>query len=169
MSRECNHQNKAQHKRQNSSRSRGFSLLELVVVVALIAVLAAIAVPAYSSYVNRARIGRTISEMRQLENLINTHRLEHENFLPDSLSELPGGAINDPWGHPYQYLKIEGSGIKGKGPLRKDRFVNPLNSDYDLYSMGADGESSLPLTAKKSMDDIVRANNGGFIGLASAF
>jgi general secretion pathway protein G len=35
--------------------------------------------------------------------------------------------------------------------------------------MGKDGASVSPLTAKASRDDIVRANNGGFIGLAEDF
>lgn len=52
---------------------------------------------------------------------------------------------------------------------RKDRFLHPINSDYDLYSMGKDGESVEPLTAKKSHDDVIRANDGSFVGLAVEF
>jgi general secretion pathway protein G len=44
-----------------------------------------------------------------------------------------------------------------------------LNSTYDLYSKRKDGQSSSPLTAKASRDDIIRANDGGYIGLASAY
>jgi len=57
----------------------------------------------------------------------------------------------------------------GKGKVRKDHNLVPLNSDYDLYSMGKDGKSVSPLTAKASRDDIVRANNGAFVGLASEY
>ena len=39
-----------------------------------------------------------------------------------------------------------------------------MNSDYDLYSMGPDGESLPPFTASTSRDDLVRASNGGYIG-----
>jgi general secretion pathway protein G len=35
--------------------------------------------------------------------------------------------------------------------------------------MGEDGKSKLPLTAKESHDDIVRANNGAFIGLGAHY
>ncbi len=42
----------------------------------------------------------------------------------------------------------------------------PINSTYDLYSMGKDGKTVVALTAKASRDDVVRANDGGFIGLA---
>ncbi len=58
------------------------------------------------------------------------------------------------------------------GPIsnpRKDRFNVPINSDYDLYSMGPDGESVEPLIAAQSHDDIVRGANGAFVGLAENF
>ena len=62
-----------------------------------------------------------------------------------------------------------GAGNGSAGKPRKDRFLHPINSDYDLYSMGKDGESVEPLTAKKSHDDVIRANDGSFVGLAVEF
>ncbi len=62
-----------------------------------------------------------------------------------------------------------GAGNASKGKPRKDRFLHPINSDYDLYSMGKDGESVEPLTAKKSHDDVIRANDGSFVGLSVEF
>lgn len=62
-----------------------------------------------------------------------------------------------------------GGGAGANGQARKDRNLVPINSDFDLYSMGRDGQSAPPLTAKVSRDDIVRANNGGFVGLASDY
>jgi len=44
-----------------------------------------------------------------------------------------------------------------------------LNSDFDLYSMGADEATKKPLTPPVSWDDIVRANNGEYIGLGSKY
>lgn len=60
-------------------------------------------------------------------------------------------------------------GSGGEAKARKDRFLVPINTDFDLYSMGRDGESVPALTAAKSRDDVVRAANGAFIGLASKF
>jgi general secretion pathway protein G len=57
----------------------------------------------------------------------------------------------------------------GSGQPRKDHFLHPISSDFDLYSMGADGQSVAPLTAQKSRDDIIRANDGSYYGLASNF
>lgn len=150
-------------------RAAGFTLVEILIVICVIGILSAMAVPALKEYVDRARTARAVAETRQLEKSVTVYYSEHGNRYPDALTDLEDVSIIDPWGHPYQYLKIEGANIQGKGPLRKDRFLNPLNSDYDLYSMGSDGLSQKPLTAAKSRDDIVRANNGRFVGLASTF
>ena len=44
-----------------------------------------------------------------------------------------------------------------------------MNSDYDLYSTGKDGAGSPPITAKPSQDDVIRASNGSYVGLAANF
>ncbi|MGA8010171.1 MAG: prepilin-type cleavage/methylation domain-containing protein, partial [Thiomonas sp.] len=56
----------------------------------------------------------------------------------------------------------------GKGHARKDHALNPINTDFDLYCMGQDGQIKLQITNKLSLDDIIRANNGAYIGLASS-
>ena len=58
---------------------------------------------------------------------------------------------------------------RNRGNARKDHSLVPINSDFDLYSMGPDGQSSPPLTARQSRDDIVRANNGNFVGVAADY
>ncbi len=87
--------------------------------------------------------------------------------LPDTLAQIGDDIYLDPWKNPYQYLNH--ANLKGNGKVRKDRFLVPLNSDYDLYSMGADGQTVAPITASKSQDDIIRASNGAYVGLASQF
>jgi general secretion pathway protein G len=42
----------------------------------------------------------------------------------------------------------------------------PLNDDFDLYSIGADGRSRPAITHPDSLDDVVRGANGAFVGLA---
>jgi general secretion pathway protein G len=145
----------------------GFTLIELLVSVALVGTLAAIGIPIYADYLDRARNAVAISDINNLQDKIHFYELEHDK-LPDDLSNV--NWVNpDPWGHPYQYLNFAAYGAGWKGKARKDRFLVPLNSSYDLYSKGKDGQSKAPLTPKESKDDILRANDGGFIGLASMF
>ena len=140
----------------------GFTLIELLLVVAIIGVLASLAGPKLQRAIELARIAKAIGDIQAFQ----TEILSLDS-LPTSLAAINRAGFLDPWGRPYAYLKLEGN--KNNGKARKDHFLVPLNSDFDLYSVGRDGLSSGPLTAKASADDVVRANNGGFIGLAARY
>jgi general secretion pathway protein G len=144
----------------------GFTLLELLLVAALIGTLAAISLPIYIHALQKARVTRAIGDIKNIATTISVHQLQTGTY-PDSLSEVGSDQLLDPWGHPYEYLNL--SDAKNHGKSRKDKNLVPLNADFDLYSMGKDGSSVSALTAKASQDDIVRANNGGFIGLAADY
>ena len=151
-----------------TGRSGGYGLLELMIVLVVAALLAALAVPAYTGAVARARIARAVGEIGALSIEIDRFSLNNNDQFPTTLVDLPVEIPVDPWGNQYQYFNIRAAG-PGKGPFRKDGKLNPLNSDFDLYSIGKDGDSVGPLSAKKSRDDIVRANNGAFIGLGEDY
>lgn len=53
--------------------------------------------------------------------------------------------------------------------LRKSASLFPLNSDFDLYSLGSDGKTSSKINTKEGMDDVIRANDGKYFGLASSY
>jgi general secretion pathway protein G len=147
-------------------RSGGLTLLEVLITLGITGLLAAIAAEAYDGALHRARVTRAIADIRVMEKLLGT--MEVEDGLPASLEGIGWSERRDPWGNPYQYLSFEGlEGLPGKA--RKDRFLVPLNSSYDLYSMGPDGASQGPLTAKVSRDDILRAADGAFVGKATDF
>lgn len=137
-----------------------------MLAIATLGTIMGVAIPAYNDYREKAKVARTMSEIRMLEKEIKIYELDNA-MLPSSLSDVGHGSLLDAWGSPYVYLTI--ADAKNKGVLRKDRFLVPLNSDYDLYSKGRDGKSQAPLTAKDSWDDIVRANDGGYVGLASEY
>ena len=148
--------------------SPGLTLIELVVVIAIIGVIAAIAVPMYQSYVFDSQVASATSDIKLLETRIERFYSENRRY-PDDLAEMGYGAKQDPWSQPYEYLNIQAGGPGVAGRRRKDRNLVPINSDFDLYSRGPDGDTRPPLIAPPSRDDIVRAANGAWIGLGGKY
>lgn len=140
-------------------------MVEVLIVVAIIVTILGIAIPIYTTSVDVARVTRAIGEIRTLEKEIMLYTLSNRK-VPGTLEVLGRGEFLDPWGIPYQYTSVIDP--KGKG-MRKNRFLHPLNSDYDLYSMGKDRATNLALTSGPARDDIVRANDGSFVGLATDY
>jgi len=160
--------NDARWKISRCANTDGFTLVELLMAVAVVAILSAIAIPQYGKYKYNAQVAVAVQDVGVLQLQIDRYYTLHNQY-PNALSDLgidPAGAV-DPWGFPYQYLNH--AGVNGKGSFLKDRNLNPLNSDYDLYSLGQDGVTKLQITQKESLDDVIRAGNGGYIGLASNF
>lgn len=144
----------------------GYTLLELMVAAGVFAILAAIAFPLDLSSVQRAKVARASSDIAQMANVISRYVSDNDMPPPD-LNTVAFGALLDPWGQPYVYQSF--TGLKGKGKMRKDKNLNPLNTRYDLYSLGKDGQTKLPLTAPVSKDDVILAFDGNYIGIASDF
>ncbi len=149
-------------------RAKGFGLLELIVVMIVLTLLTAMAIPSYDSYAQRARVASAIGDISGLSLEIEKFRLNNNGRIPLTLDELGVAIPLDPWKQPYVFLNIPAQG-SSKGAVRKDGKLNPLNTDFDLYSIGKDGKSAGPLSAKHSRDDIVRASNGAFIGLGEDY
>jgi len=155
-------------RRGTTENQEGWTYIEISIVMAVLIALAGIALPLVMSSVETSRIGKAIFEV----NWLSTQISEYEKIylqLPIALDEIAQGNHIDPWGTPYQYLDISKVKGKGKGQLRKNKSLVPLNTDFDLYSMGPDRKSKAPLTAAVSKDDIIRANDGRFIGKAEDY
>lgn len=154
-------------RRINGLRQAAYTLIELLIMLAVLGALAAIALPSYQAYIERAKRSQAVADISELSMAIERFHT-HNGTFPASLAALGGSLpVNDPWGNPYQYLGIEVVPPPNTGAVRRDKNLNPLNSDYDLYSKGPDGQTQQQLTASNARDDIVRAGNGSFIGVAS--
>jgi general secretion pathway protein G len=146
-----------------SIRVAGFTLVEILVVLGVIGVLVSIAVPVYRWNQERQKVNTAIVDLTVIALALKGIEMDNREYpeqMPEDLRKL------DPWGNPYEYLRMQGALT---GDKRKDRSLVPINTDFDLYSMGPDGRSVGPLTAQQSRDDIVRAANGRFIGIAADF
>ena len=158
----------AEKNKAKSLANSAFSLVEMAVVIILIGLFFGMFHPVYIHYVNEKKSVDVVEKIEELGDLIDDF-YDKNGHYPDSLEEVISPPPLDPWGNPYEYLRIDGGSIKDKGKLRKDKNLVPINSDFDLYSKGPDGQSVSPLTAAPSKDDIVRGRNGDFIGLATEY
>ena len=123
----------------------GFTIVEVVIVLVIAGILVAIAIPAYEQYIDRARIGETVLDVGAISTKIKQHEMS-KGTLPDDLADVGYGDKRDPWGRSYEYLNLRN--LKGNGKARKDKKLSPLNSDFDLYSVGRDGVSEASLANK---------------------
>ena len=144
---------------------RGFTMVELMMTVVVVGILALVAMPFYKGYRERARISQAETDIAAISLAARDYWINNRAY-PASLADIGLAGRVDPWGNPYVYYNIDAN---GKGGARKDHALNPLNTDFDVYSMGADGKTKPQITQKDSLDDVIRASNGAFIGLASAF
>jgi general secretion pathway protein G len=148
--------------------TKRFGLMELMIALAILILLMSIAVPAYDRLAQTAKVAQSIGDIGVISIEIGKFQLRNKDALPETLDGLGVEIPLDPWDLPYVYLNIA-TGGPGNGEFRKDNNLKTLNSDFDLYSLGKDGDSAGLLSARASRDDIVRANNGAFIGLGEDY
>ena len=130
----------ARVRRTHRPDERGFSLVELMVVVIVLAILAATIVPQFAGVTNDARMSTAQSNIKNYEGALERFNLRYDRYPTTEeglrvLVEGPKGVknfaplvkelVDDPWGNPYQYRSPGQYGSK----------------TYDLWSMGADGQT----------------------------
>ncbi len=129
----------------------GFTVIEILAVTAMIGAMAVIALPRITASVQKAKVARAVGDLRALQQDVDA-----QDTLPADLGVIGRAGLPDPWGRPYIYRPF------GSGTGRADRFGVSLNRTYDLFSAGEDG-------APDTGDDVVRANDGAYLGLMSRY
>jgi general secretion pathway protein G len=143
---------------------RGFTLAETLLGTALLAVGLDAAVELVSTRIEQSHVEQAEQDLARLQSAIEGYRAAHHD-LPGSLSELGSAVPRDPWGRPYEYVSFDLKGTVGQRSLEG----LPINSEYDLYSLGADGRTDANLRSETGRDDIVRGRDGSYIGPAAGF
>jgi len=120
------------------SRSRAFTLIEVLVVVAILGILAAIVVPQIMDRPDEARRVAAKADIAAIVQALKVYRLDNGNYptteqglfalvqrpatnpVPANWKQYLDRLPKDPWGGDYQYLN---PGVKG---------------EIDVFSLGAD-------------------------------
>ena len=120
----------------NRMRSRGFTLVELLLVLVILALIGGLVLPGIIGKAEGAKVKAAGSQIDRLAMAVESYYLD-TGTTPDSLEELvsesgdvPGwngpyvkpSSLKDPWGREYVY---DYPGEHG---------------DFDIYSLGADGQ-----------------------------
>jgi general secretion pathway protein G len=155
------------------------TFIELLVTVVIASILAVIAIPMFGGAtpncdnpdarqgpMMRAKLAQITGDIGQIHMALSRYELSYDRY-PDSLADIGLGDMRDPWGNPYQYLVVFGR--QDVGPVRKDHNLKPVNTSYDIYSMGPNGVTASPFTSTPGKDDIVMANDGDYFGLACQY
>ncbi|UXH79322.1 type II secretion system major pseudopilin GspG [Roseateles amylovorans] len=121
-------------------RSRGFTLIELIVAITIVAVMGAVVVPAVMNHVADARRTAAKTDVNTLVQALKLYKMDNGRYpsgdqgLTALVSKPTNGNVpnnwkvyieklpKDPWGNAYQY---DSPGLKG---------------EIDVYSFGADGK-----------------------------
>jgi len=132
-----------------------------MIVVGIIGIVATLSYVGYQSHLLKARNRAAIADITTLDALVTSYESLNGD-VPDALADLGDhGVGDDPWGNPYRFTNHDV--LPGQ-----ERVTGPyaINSTYDLWSDGPDGTSQLSVENPASQDDIIRANDGAFIGMA---
>jgi len=125
------------------ARTRGFTLIEIMVVVIIIGLLAAVIVPNMLDRVADARVAKVRQDIQAVGTALTLYRLDNFKYPTTdqglkALIQQPSdptirnwrkggyiqdGSLKDPWGNDYQYV-----------------YPGTHGHEYDLYSFGADGQ-----------------------------
>ena len=127
--------------RQGLRRTRGITLIEIMVVVIIIGLLAAVVVPQFLGRVDDARVAKAKQDIQAMETALTLFKLDNFKYPGTDLGLVAlatrptdpsirnwraGGYLKkvnkDPWGNDYQYV------------------FPGTHGEFDLYSLGADGQ-----------------------------
>ena len=118
---------------QTVHKSRGFTIIELLIVMAILGMLAVMVAPNLFSKADSARRDAALSQISGIGSALAAHRLDVGQY-PDSLEGLMTNTTGrSTWDGPYIRSAVP------KDPWGNDYFYSSTGSQYTLISYGADG------------------------------
>lgn len=127
--------------------SKGFTLVEILIVVIILGILAAIVIPQFTSATTDARNNSAQSLQNTLRSQLQLYRLQHNDQLPTTFTGVSDGstAAATAWSAMTSQSNADHSAGTAFGPYMQSTPVNPLNQLSTVY-MAAD-DTAVPSTA----------------------
>jgi prepilin-type N-terminal cleavage/methylation domain-containing protein len=122
------------------SSSRGFSLIELLIVAAIIGLIVAIAIPNLINAIQRSRQTRTISDLRTISNGLGIYQQDYAKF-PPAASLAAFSDVSD------DLVPFIGANVPTTDAWHMDLQYKSDGDTYSLASTGANKVVDLPWTS----------------------
>lgn len=122
--------------RRGARHSRGFTLVELLLVLVILALIGGLVLPGIIGKAEGAKVKAAGSQINRLAMAVESFYLD-TGTTPESLSDLVGESSDvDGWNGPY----VKKSSLKD--PWGREYVYNYPgdHGDFDIYSLGADGQ-----------------------------
>jgi prepilin-type N-terminal cleavage/methylation domain-containing protein len=110
--------------KEGRGASKGFTLIELMIVIAIIGILAAIAIPNFLNYRRKAQIAQAASDIKNFEKGFIAYALDEYEFPDDS------GTYNWEGADSYPYIGI--SILDATAPQKDLELLDSMLDDGDL-------------------------------------
>ena len=127
------------------NHSKGFTLIELMIVVAIIAILASIALPSYNDYVTRSKITEATSQLADLRVKMEQWYQDNRTYIGGPCSPVAGAGVkyftfSCPAGQPtLTTFQIQAVGGIAAGDQTMSGFVYTIDQNNAKASTGPAG------------------------------
>ncbi|MBN1477074.1 prepilin-type N-terminal cleavage/methylation domain-containing protein [Candidatus Sumerlaeota bacterium] len=112
---------------------RAFTLIELLIVVAIIAILAGIALPNFLEAQARAKVSRSLADMRSIATAIEAYRVDHNQYPAENYDTPLLEADN--LGNPALPNRIKLAVLTSPVAYMTSLPADPFASDEDVLNM----------------------------------
>ena len=128
----------------NKSKTKGFTIVELLIVIVIIGILAAIVIVAYNGITSKARDAERVAELTSIQKALGLYAADNGNYpscvntvqiclasalVPKYMGVLPADPVNS-GSNVYRYA----NGYKKLGPTSYSN--SGFNTDYILGTKG---------------------------------